>query len=329
MLYIYIISFICCAAIILMAGKKLAHYGDLLAEKSGLSRAWLGLILMSAVTSLPELMVGLSSSAIVQSADLATGDIFGSCAFNLCILAIMDVFMPNRRNIFSNASQSHIMAASFGIILLAISGLGLFSSHTIYILPSIGVVSIMLFFTYILSVRIMYVYQTKQVVSDTHIIESPTSLSLKTIIFRYSIFAIIIILAASTLPYFANHIAELTGLEKSFVGTLFLAVSTSLPEIAVSLAAIKLGSVDMAVGNLLGSNIFNMFILFLNDVFYTKGDLLHDASKSNIITVFCVLIMTGVVSVGLTFRSINKKIIIGFEALFLILIYILNLYLLF
>jgi len=176
---------------------------------------------MSAVTSLPELMVGLSSSAIVQSADLATGDIFGSCAFNLCILAIMDIFMPNKRNIFNNTSQSHIMAASFGIILLAIAGLGLFSTNSIIILPSIGVVSIMLFITYILSVRTMYVYQSNQNTQTTNPIENPTELSLRTIIFRYSIFAIIIILVASTLPYFANHIADLTGLENHLLELYF------------------------------------------------------------------------------------------------------------
>ncbi len=93
-LYISFAGFIVCAAIIFYAGKRLSYYGDALAELTGLGKAWIGLILMAAVTSLPELVVGISSTVLVQSADLAVGDILGSCAFNLGILSMMDFFMP-------------------------------------------------------------------------------------------------------------------------------------------------------------------------------------------------------------------------------------------
>ena len=69
-MFLYIAGFIICALIIFFAGKRLSHYGDLLAELSGMGKAWIGLILMAAVTSLPELMVGISSAVIIQSADL-------------------------------------------------------------------------------------------------------------------------------------------------------------------------------------------------------------------------------------------------------------------
>ncbi|MBK8657831.1 MAG: hypothetical protein IPN22_02870 [Bacteroidetes bacterium] len=72
-------GFLFCAVVIFLAGKKLAHYGDLIAELTGLGKAWIGLILMASVTSLPELMVGISSSALVGSADLAVGDIWELC----------------------------------------------------------------------------------------------------------------------------------------------------------------------------------------------------------------------------------------------------------
>ena len=90
-----ILGFLICAVIIFFAGRKLSFYGDMIAEKTGMGKAWIGLILMATVTSLPELMVGVSSSAIVASADLAVGDIVGSCTFNLAILAILDLFVPN------------------------------------------------------------------------------------------------------------------------------------------------------------------------------------------------------------------------------------------
>ncbi len=122
----YIAGFIICALIIFFAGKRLSHYGDLLAELSGMGKAWIGLILMAAVTSLPELMVGISSAVIIQSADLAVGDIIGSCAFNLGILSMMDIFTPKDRPLFSHVSKSHILAAAFGIILMSLVGLNLY-----------------------------------------------------------------------------------------------------------------------------------------------------------------------------------------------------------
>ena len=70
-----VFGFLTCAILIFFAGKKLSYYGDLIAEMTGLGKAWIGLILMASVTSLPELMVGISSSAIVKDANLAAGDV--------------------------------------------------------------------------------------------------------------------------------------------------------------------------------------------------------------------------------------------------------------
>ena len=123
---LYIAGFLACAAIIFFAGKKLSLYGDLLAEKTGMSKGWIGLILMASVTSLPELMVGISSAAIVKSADLATGDILGSCAFNLGILAMLDAFIPKHQPLFGIASPRHMLIAALGIILLSLVGFALF-----------------------------------------------------------------------------------------------------------------------------------------------------------------------------------------------------------
>ena len=110
------------------------------------------------------------------------------------------------------------------------------------------------------------------------------------------------------LPHFADKIADHTGLGKSFVATLFLATSTCLPEIAVSYATIWRDSVDLAVGNLMGSNIFNFFILFIDDIFYSKGYLLKDASEINLISVFFVIIMTATAIIGFIFPSKEKTI---------------------
>lgn len=323
------LGFIVCAIIIFFAGKRLSHYGDLLAELSGLGKAWIGLILMAAVTSLPELMVGISSVAIVKSADLAVGDILGSCAFNLGILSLMDVFTPKEKPLFSNISKSHILAAGFGIILISLVGLNLFLDKDFALTPFIGISSISFFLVYLVAVKTIFNYQKQQNSGVSEEAEhSHTNLTLRQVILRYTLFASIIILTALALPYFAEHIAEATGLGKSFVGTLFLAISTSLPEIAVSLAAIRMGSTDMAVGNLLGSNLFNIMILFLDDLFYTSGHLLKDASDINLLSVFFVSIMTAVAIIGFLFPSKEKKIFMAWDTFTIFGLYIINMFLL-
>lgn len=322
-------GFFFCATVIFLAGKRLSFYGDLLAELTGMGKALLGMILMAAVTSLPELMVGISSVTVVGSPDLAVGDILGSCAFNLGILSLMDLFTNKDHPLFGHVSISHILAAAFGIILIVLAGMGLFLNEDIIITPWLGLTSISFAVVYVLSMNTLFRYQKSHSPNPEEEDNHSTALSLRQVILRYSLFAVIIIAAALALPHFAETIADKTGLGKSFMGTVFLAISTSLPEISVSLAAVKLGSVDMAVGNLLGSNIFNIFILFLDDLFYTKGHLLKDASDGNLLTVFFVAIMAAVVIIGCIFPGRRKRIFMSWDTLIILLLYIINMILLY
>ena len=324
---IHVTGFLACAIVIFFAGRRLSHYGDLLAEKTGMGKAWVGLILMASVTSLPELMVGISSSAFLQSADLAVGDIFGSCAFNLGILAILDAFVPNRNSLLGMASINHVVAASLGIILLTLAAFAIFLPKDIVISPWIGLTSLLFIVVYLVSIRLIYLNETNPEHGGGQTPPGRPGLegiTLRFIISRYVFFALIIIASALTLPYFAEHIAEFTGLGRSFVGTFFLAVSTSLPEIAVSLAAVRMGSIDLAVGNLLGSNLFNILILAIDDILYTKGHILKDASVNNLFSVFSTILMTAVVIIGLSFRVKGKRYLLAWDAMLVGIIYCVN-----
>lgn len=320
---IYIIGFAVCAFIIFLSGRKLSVYGDVIAVRTGLGQAWIGMILMATVTSLPELMVGISSSAIVGSADLAVGDILGSCAFNLGILSLMDIFTPRDKPLFNDISKSNILAASFGIILIVLCGLGLYLDKDIILIPSIGLTSILFALIYFLSIRTLYQFQHVQPETKSEN-NTDNQLSNKQIYLRFSILSAIIIGVSLLLPTFADGIAEISGLEESFVGTLFLAISTSLPEIAVSLAAVRLGYTNLAIGNLMGSNIFNVFILFIDDIFYSEGLLLKDASDHNLISVFFVILMSAVAIIGFSFPFHRKRFIMAWDTFVIFALYILN-----
>jgi len=119
------IAFVVCTAVIVYAGSRLAKYGDIIAEKTGLGRAWIGLVLMAAVTSLPELITGISAVTFAGVPDIAVEDVLGSCVFNMLILAFLDaIYRP--MPISAKAHQGNVLSAGFGILLLSITTGSLF-----------------------------------------------------------------------------------------------------------------------------------------------------------------------------------------------------------
>lgn len=326
-----IAGFTVCGGFIFFSGKYLSKYGDIIADHLGLGKAWIGMILMASVTSLPELTVGISSVTIIQSADLAVGDVLGSCVFNLFILSLLDLFVK-KQSLLATVSGSHIMAASMSIILITLAGAGIFLPADIIITPWIGVTSLVFIIVYFAAMRMIFKNERKLMLENVSPSQPHTHLtvSLKKAITLYILNAGVVLTAALFLPRFAESIAAETGLGESFVGTLFLAASTSFPEVAVSFAAVRLGLIDMAVGNLLGSNIFNIVILSIDDLLYTKGHLLKDASDSNLISVFSVVIMTAIAIAGLNYHSKAKKnFFLAADTFLILLVFIINLILLY
>ncbi|HSK34297.1 MAG TPA: hypothetical protein VK903_12485, partial [Propionicimonas sp.] len=141
---------------------------------------------------------------------------------------------------------------------------------------------------------------------------------------RYALYAAVVVIAAVLLPPAAEAVVRMTGLQESFVGTVFLALSTSLPELAVSLKAVRIGAIDLAVGNILGSNLFNILILAFDDLAYTQGLLLADASASHIFTVVTVIAMSAVAIIGLTLQQPRKRFILASDAALILAAYIGN-----
>ena len=327
---ITILGFLLCAAVIFFSGTKLAHYGDQMAELTGMGKAWFGLIMMASVTSLPELFVGISSASIIESADFAVGDVLGSCAFNLAILSLLDVF-SKKATLFSVASQSHVLAGALGIVLFSFVGIGLFLPFDFKLIDWIGISSIVFIVLYLVSIKLVYQYDKNHPTPSipSKLMELQNKTSLKKVVFWYALNALVVIGAALLLPYFAEQISNQTGLDKSFTGTILLAASTSLPEVAVSIAAIRIGAIDMAVGNLLGSNLFNIFILAIGNIFYRKGHILVDASESNIISVFSIITMTAIAIIGLTYRSKSKPFFLAWDTLLIVIMFIFNMVILY
>jgi len=152
---------------------------------------------------------------------------------------------------------------------------------------------------------------------------------MKTAVLHYGMNALIVVIAAMFLPKIGEGIAESTGLGQTFVGNIFIAVSTSLPEVVVSIAAVRMGAIDLAIGNLFGSNIFNIFILALDDIFFLKGPLLSYASPNHIISALSAIAMTTIAIIGLTYRAEKKRLFVAWDSLCILIVYLVNLMLLY
>jgi len=329
------LEFFLATAVILFSGYKLSVYGDVIAEKTGLSRLWLGVALMASVTSLPELATGLSAVLVARVPDIAAGGIFGSCAFNVFILGLLDI-LSRKMPLSARVHQRNILSAGFTLLLMGIAGLGVAMGNTLPGLSWIGIYTPILIFIYLASMRMIYLFEKRsgvphasQPATDRDRKDKYAGLSLKRASALYAVNALIVIAAAIFLPGLAEKIALLTGLGNMFVGNIFVAVATSLPELAICIAAMKIGAVDMAVGNIFGSNLFNMMILALEDVFYFGGPLLAAAGKSQAVAIASAMAMTGLAISGLIYNSKKKKFITAWDSTGVIALYFANLILLY
>jgi cation:H+ antiporter len=308
------LQFLGAALVIVLAGTRLARYGDVLGEKTGLGRSWVGVVLLAATTSVPELVTGFGATALSALPDIAVGDVLGSCMFNLLILSLMDAIQPEP--ISARAHQGHALSIGFGLLLVGVAGLGLLSGGRVPGFGWVGLSSPILIAVYFVAMRVIFRHErhrraqeVQEVAQDLQYAEIP----LGTAIWRYSIATVFVVGASLWLPRLGADLARQTGLGQAFVGSLFIAITTSLPEIVVSVAAVRIGAIDLGIGNVLGSNLFNLLILGLDDVFYRGGPLLAAADASHSAAILAIVTMNALFLIGLTYRVMTKRFAVAWD----------------
>jgi cation:H+ antiporter len=301
------IQFIICAAIIIWAATLLAKYGDVIAEKTGLGRAWIGAILIAGVTSLPELASGVSAVVWLDAPNLAAGAILGSNLFNLALIAVMDLaYQPG--SILAKAQDGHILSGGLGILLMGVIALAVLLGSPVSSIGLLGlsIISVLIFVVYAFGARMIAMLEQKRA---AEILEKEAEagnydqISSAKAYAMFVLSALIVILTGIWLAYIGDQLSATTGLSQSFVGNLFLATSTSLPEVAVSLAAIRLGAIDMAIGNVLGSNLFNIALLAVYDIADGTANFWASLTSANAFAAVISMMMTGVVIISITYRA--------------------------
>lgn len=324
-----IFQFLACALVIVVAGSYLAKFGDQIAEITGLGRLVIGSVLLAGATSLPELTVDITAVRHGWQ-DLAIGDLLGSCLMNLLILAVLDLIFRSKSKMLSREAAGHALSGTMSIALIALVGAGIAANQYYpqgtFLRLSLAGWGILA--AYILGVRMVFLDQrisartTEEMLSAEassgkltaqQLTELPASVQpghtdhgpLWKPLAGFAVAALAIVLAGPWLAEAANAIAKQTGLGQSFVGTIFVALSTSLPEFVASFTALRMGATDMAVGNVFGSNTFNMAMIAPLD-FFSDKPILGAVSQGNLISCLAAVVVTTIAIMGQLY-SIEKR----------------------
>lgn len=316
-----------CIILIGLSGPALIRYGDVIAQLTGLSRSWIGLVLIATATSLPELFTGVSAVTVADAPNIAVGDALGSCVFNLAMLVLLDE-LSRREPMYRRIDQGHLLTAGFGVILISAAGAFLLLSQNGLKLQvlHVSLYTPLILIIYIVAMRAAFVYE-RQARRPLPAAESETAIGLRGAILRYLAAAVVVVVAGVWLPFVGQEIAETMGWKASFVGTLFIAAATSVPELVVTLSALRLGAVDLAIGNLLGSNLFDIVVLAIDDIAYREGSLFAAVSPAHAITAFAAAIMSGIFIVAMLYKPETRLGgIIGWVSLSLLVVYLFSAY---
>lgn len=322
------IKFLICAAGILFTGYNLSKSGDILAEKLGLSRGLIGFVFLSMATAFPELITSISAITIAKSSDLAAGNALGSVYLNLMIIALLDI-VQGKGPILLKVKQNNILYAGLTLISLGVISLSIILRSEFNIhwgIGNFGIDSLILLIVYFLGLWIIFQFEKKNKKEKEGKL-SYKEISLKSALFRFSLSFIAIIFLGIWLASLGKDIAKAMSWSETLVGTIFLALTTSLPEFAVSLTAFKF-AVDMAIGNILGANFLDIAILPICDMFFLKGQLLGYISIANLITTSLAIILTSIVIVSLIYRSRKSFLGMGWGVIAMLTTFALGSYLL-
>ncbi|MDQ0353028.1 cation:H+ antiporter [Alkalibacillus filiformis] len=278
------ISFTLAAILVVFAAIKLNEYGDQISRQTAMSGAMVGGLLIAGATSLPELTTSVTA-VYIDNVDIAVGNMLGSNVFNLLIIASVDLYYRKLKAFNTVEPNNHFSPIIFGIILTSTVTIAMVLDLGFSIF-NIGFEMYILVALYIISVKLFESEEPEEPVEQYGDV-TPTHK-----VIRYFIFsAIAVLLAGSVLSISGDLLAAQTGINSSFVGSVLIAASTSLPELVAVIAAYKIGNYAIAVGSILGSNLFNLLLLAFTDAFYQQGPILQGVSYSMIVIAALSLVM--------------------------------------
>lgn len=293
------------AAVLVLFSIKCADYVDMIDKKTDMSGAFIGGVILAAVTSLPEVITSISAVAIGND-DLIIGNVLGSDIFNLCIFGGLTLVSTKafRR---AKVGASHLKTIVCTVLAYLVTGFVLFTDFNTTIPGvSINFVSIIIVILYAIACKFMTSDDSE---SDS---EDDVSLTLKQIITRFVLCALGLVVSSVIITQITDKItAAYPIFGSSLAGAIFLGVATSIPELTSSIALVGKGNFNAMVGNVVGSNMFNYIIFSISDILAFRSDVYHaevpEAITTTGLTGSQLLIVFGLISAFLTAASLIVK----------------------
>lgn len=311
------------AILIWLAGTRLSGYANAIADRTGVAKAFIGALLLGGITSLPEGATTLTAAALGRPS-LAVNNIVGGIAMQVTVLAVADMVVPGEALSARVRQATVLLQASLLILILSfiaagitvddrgVAGIGSWSAATFG-------ASIVAFFL-IHRHRQHESWEPEEPPKNTegtgdeeearrYPSHSQSDTSTRQLVSRTILAALVILIAGYLVARTGDALAAQTGLGQSFVGVLFVAVATSLPEASTTLGAVRLGQYAMAFSNIFGANILDASMVFLADVVGSGGPILNQVGTFSVIGAVLGITTTAVYMVGLIER--RKKTVLG------------------
>ena len=320
------VVFAASATVIALAGTFLSRVADRLADRTRLGEAIAGAVLLGATTSIPGTVTSVAAAAN-GNVDLAASNALGGIAAQTAFLAIADMAYRRANLEHAAASVANLTQATLLILLLAVPVVAIYTPDVTVL--GIHPATFVLLFSYVAGLKMagrdrdnpmwkpIMTAKTREDVPEDE--RDPRALWQLVALFLG--LAAVIGAAGLAIAQSGIVIAEETGLGETIVGTLFTAVATSLPELVTTIAAVRAGALQLAVGGIIGGNVFDVLFLAAADVAYRDGSIYHAIDGGSVFWALVGLIMTGVLLLGLIRREEHGVANIGFESALLLAIY--------
>ncbi len=312
--------FLLSSTAIILAGIRLAPFGEAIGRHTGIGQGWIGLLFLATLTSIPE-MTTTVTGGLIDAPNIALGNAFGSNLFNVVIIAVLDVLLLGKGPFLLKVRTYHVLSASVAVLLTLFAALGMVIGSPMTWL-GISPFSWLILVGYVAGVFLLFHEEKKQVE-----IEEATSepMTLQKAILGFAICAVVVIISGIFLIRSSKAISLSTGLSASFMGAFLVAIVTSLPELATSIGALRIGAYDMIVGNLFGSNMFNILTIFFADSAFRSGSILsglRGGETDQLIVALCGIVLAIIAMISIGARSRRKVFGVGVDSVFLWLAYL-------
>lgn len=325
-LAVNVLAFAVAAALVWAAGTRLTGYLDAIATETGMGRAFMGMLILGGITSLPE-VAAVSTAAWTGNAAIATNNLLGSVMINIILLAIADAFLGRDALTSVIASPATLLQGTMVIIVLAVATIAILSGDVPLIGVGVwpGLLLMLCIAGFWMSAR--YGRRAPWRVARGRIDREEGSRASKTSgaqeddvglarpILKSVIAAVVILFAGFLLARSAENIANLGGIGAGLVGLVLVGFATSLPELSSVTEAVRRKQYEMALGDVFGTNLLTIALIFLVDAIYPGGPVINEAGNFEAVAALLGAVITGIFVLGVLERQNKSFLRMGYDSI--------------